>query len=170
MQKHLPNDESVIGMEKLRKFDVKQLNIVNITPELLKDFAHYQKITKKWVKRDNVWELTDVSLLREWSEAKSNFFVRDPKRCYAPFDPRHARISTAFSPCHSERAKRVELHSSTERSDGGISGRTSLRMTRTKKHRASRRWDLGQKGEQCITFTYSQTKLMLLCILALRTI
>ena len=41
-------------MEKLRKFDVKQLNIVNITPELLKDFAHCQKITKKWVKRDNV--------------------------------------------------------------------------------------------------------------------
>lgn len=66
----MPNDESVIGMEKLRKFDVKQLNIVNITPELLKDFAHYQKITKKWVKRDNVWELTDVSLLREWSEEK----------------------------------------------------------------------------------------------------
>ena len=69
----------------------------------------------------------------EWREAESNFFVRDPKRCYAPFDPRYARISTAFSPCHSERAKRVELHSSTERSDGGISGRTSLRMTRTKK-------------------------------------
>lgn len=57
-------------MEKLRKFDVKQLNIVNITPKLLKDFAHCQKITKKWVKRDDVWELTDVSLLREWSDEK----------------------------------------------------------------------------------------------------
>ncbi len=49
-------------MEKLRKFDVKQLNIVNITPELLKDFAHCQKITKKWVKRDNIWELMEISL------------------------------------------------------------------------------------------------------------
>ena len=28
----MPNDESVIGMEKLREFDVKQLNIVNIPP------------------------------------------------------------------------------------------------------------------------------------------
>lgn len=57
-------------MEKLREFDVKQLNIVNITPKLLKDFAHCQKITKKWVKRDDVWALTDVSLLREWSDEK----------------------------------------------------------------------------------------------------
>ena len=54
----------------------------------------------------------------EWSEAESNFFVRDPKRCYAPFDPRYARIST------------------------------TLRMTRTKKRRATRRRDLGRKGEQ----------------------
>ena len=42
----------------------------------------------------------------EWSEAESNFFVRDPKLRFAPFDPRYARIST------------------------------TLRMTRTKKHEA----------------------------------
>ena len=44
----------------------------------------------------------------EWSEAESNFFVRDPKLRFAPFDPRYARISA------------------------------TLRMTRTKKHRATR--------------------------------
>ena len=57
-------------MEQLRKMNIKQLNIVDISPALLKDFAHRQKITKKWVKRDDVWELADVSLLREWSEDK----------------------------------------------------------------------------------------------------
>lgn len=57
-------------MEKMKKFDAKQLNIGTITPDLLKDFAHYQKITKKWVKRDGAWELAEVSLLREWSEDK----------------------------------------------------------------------------------------------------
>lgn len=45
-------------MEQLRKINIKQLNIADIAPELLTDFAHYQKITKKWVKRDDVWELT----------------------------------------------------------------------------------------------------------------
>ena len=31
----------------------------------------------------------------EWSEAESNLFVRDPRRSYAPSDPRCARISTS---------------------------------------------------------------------------
>lgn len=63
-------DKNRIHMNQTRKIEIKQLNIACIVPELLKDFAHYQKITKKWVKRDNVWELTDVSLLREWSAEK----------------------------------------------------------------------------------------------------
>lgn len=57
-------------MEQLKKYEIKQLNTADIAPELLTDFAHCQKITKKWSKRDDVWELSDASILREWSTEK----------------------------------------------------------------------------------------------------
>lgn len=57
-------------MEQIRKFDVKQLNTADIAPGLLNDFAHCQKIMKKWVKREGAWELSDASIIREWSAEK----------------------------------------------------------------------------------------------------
>lgn len=60
--------KAVEKMEQL--INVKQLNIADIAPDLLKDFAHSQKITKKWVKTDEGWKMADVSLLREWSKEK----------------------------------------------------------------------------------------------------
>lgn len=55
--------------ERSGEFDLKQLSISDITPELLDDFEHLQKITKRWIKNE-VWELTDASILREWSAEK----------------------------------------------------------------------------------------------------
>ena len=52
------------------EFHIKRLAISDITPRLMEDFAHSQKITKKWVKKTNIWELTDISLLREWNVEK----------------------------------------------------------------------------------------------------
>ena len=57
-------------MAQLRKFDIKPLNIEDINPRLLDDFSHFQKITKKYVKKNGVWEISDVSILREWSTEK----------------------------------------------------------------------------------------------------
>ena len=49
---------------------IKQLQTEEIFTDLLASFAHTQRITKKWIKTENVWTLTDVSLLREWSPEK----------------------------------------------------------------------------------------------------
>ncbi len=49
---------------------VRRLQKISITPGLLSGFAHRQMITRKWVRRNDVWELTDASLLREWSDEK----------------------------------------------------------------------------------------------------
>lgn len=51
-------------------FYIKQLTIADITPGLLDGFVHCQKITRKWVKKNNVWELSEASILREWSNEK----------------------------------------------------------------------------------------------------
>ncbi len=63
-------------MEQLKKFEVKQLNIADITPGLLENFVHYQKITKKWVKKNEVWELTNASILREWNTEKKSWIAK----------------------------------------------------------------------------------------------
>ena len=63
---------------------------------------------RPWVCANNLRPAGHRRCHPEWSEAESNFFVRDPKLRFAPFDPRYARIST------------------------------TLRMTRTKKHRVTR--------------------------------
>lgn len=55
---------------KQSKIIIKQLEKTSILPGLLNEFAHSQKITKKWVKRNDIWELTDASLLCEWSAEK----------------------------------------------------------------------------------------------------
>lgn len=49
---------------------VRRLQKTSVTPGLLDGFAHRQMITRKWVKRNDVWEITDASLLREWSAEK----------------------------------------------------------------------------------------------------
>lgn len=50
--------------------EVKELTIRDISADILLDFNHHQLITKKWVNRDNNWELSDTSDLREWNEEK----------------------------------------------------------------------------------------------------
>lgn len=57
-------------MKQSDKIDIRQLDISDIEPELLKEFVHCQTITKKWVKQDNIWKLKNTSLLREWSAEK----------------------------------------------------------------------------------------------------
>ena len=57
-------------MNQTNKFEIKKLNITDIVPNLLIGFAHSQKITQKWVRRNDIWELTDASILREWSAEK----------------------------------------------------------------------------------------------------
>lgn len=57
-------------MNRLENFGVRNLTIGDITPELLNNFHHSQSITKKWVKNNGVWEVTETSLLREWSAEK----------------------------------------------------------------------------------------------------
>lgn len=56
--------------EQNTKIIIKPLQQTSIFPELLDGFGHNQKITKKWVKQNDMWELTDVSLLREWNDEK----------------------------------------------------------------------------------------------------
>lgn len=41
---------------------VRRLQKTSITPGLMSEFAHKQMITRKWVKRNDVWEITDASL------------------------------------------------------------------------------------------------------------
>ena len=49
---------------------IRHLGKTSILPDILSEFAHRQKIVRKWVKRNDVWELSDASLLREWSSEK----------------------------------------------------------------------------------------------------
>ena len=46
------------------------LTVNDITTDMLYDFWHYQPITKKWTYCINKWEVTDTSVLREWSKEK----------------------------------------------------------------------------------------------------
>ena len=52
------------------EFSIKRLDLSDISPGLLDTFAHSQKTTKIWIKKDGNWALTDVSILREWSPEK----------------------------------------------------------------------------------------------------
>ena len=88
-------------------------------PTFLFDFVFYGQSRTPV---PTIWELRHLChrhlrrarVILSGARAKSNFFRRDPERCFASFDPRFTRISTL------------------------------LRMTRRKKHRAKRRWNLGQ--------------------------
>lgn len=59
-------------MNRAKQFHIiiKQIQKSSILPGLLDGFVHSQKIVKKWIKLNDVWELTDASLLREWSAEK----------------------------------------------------------------------------------------------------
>ena len=46
------------------------LDINSIAPDMFLNFNHYQVITKKWVKTDTEWEVSDADDLRTWSEEK----------------------------------------------------------------------------------------------------
>lgn len=50
--------------------EVKKLTVSDITPDLLLNFHHRQIITKKWINRENKWELAEASDLREWDRKK----------------------------------------------------------------------------------------------------
>ena len=50
--------------------EIKDLTINDISANTLLNFNHHQVITKKWVNRNNNWELSDCSDVREWNEKK----------------------------------------------------------------------------------------------------
>ena len=50
--------------------EIKELTINDISIGILLNFNHHQVITKKWVNRNNNWELSDCSDLRKWNEEK----------------------------------------------------------------------------------------------------
>ena len=49
---------------------IKELTINDIFADMLLNFNHHQVITKKWVKKNQTWELTTTSELREWNDEK----------------------------------------------------------------------------------------------------
>ncbi len=50
--------------------EVKDLTLSDISHDILLNFNHHQVITKKWVNKNNKWELSATSDLREWNEEK----------------------------------------------------------------------------------------------------
>ena len=56
-------------------------NIINFTSDtlqddFLKDFAHHQKITRKWVRAEEGWKLESASIVREWDAEKRLWLVK----------------------------------------------------------------------------------------------
>ncbi len=49
---------------------ISTLTVDRIEQDLLSDFYHHQLITKQWIRKNNKWEITDTSILREWSDEK----------------------------------------------------------------------------------------------------
>ena len=52
-------------MALFNKLSVTNFTASTIPDDFLKDFAHHQKITRKWVRTDDGWELEDATILRE---------------------------------------------------------------------------------------------------------
>lgn len=50
--------------------EVKELTANDISSGMLLNFTHHQMITKKWVNRNNLWELVETLDLREWNKEK----------------------------------------------------------------------------------------------------
>ena len=50
--------------------EIKNISANDISSDMLLNFNHHQIITKKWVKRNNKWELVAASDLREWDKDK----------------------------------------------------------------------------------------------------
>ncbi len=50
--------------------EVRDLTINDISSDILLNFNHHQVITKKWVNKNNKWELSATSDLREWNKEK----------------------------------------------------------------------------------------------------
>lgn len=59
-------------MALFNKLSVTNFTASTIPDDFLKDFAHHQKITRKWVRTDAGWELEDASILREWDAEKES--------------------------------------------------------------------------------------------------
>ena len=57
-------------MNLRKEWKIRRLSPEDLTPGLLDDFAHCQRITKKWVRRNDIWTLEDADALREWSAEK----------------------------------------------------------------------------------------------------
>ena len=62
-------------MTLFNKLSVTNFTASTIPDDFLKDFAHHQKITRKWVRTDAGWELEDASILREWDAEKRIWLV-----------------------------------------------------------------------------------------------
>lgn len=65
--------------EQNTKIIFKPLQQTSIFPGLLDGFAHSQKITQKWVKQNDIWEITDVSvvLMNETRVGHTNIMTRE---------------------------------------------------------------------------------------------
>ena len=50
--------------------EIKNLSTNDISSDMLLNFNHHQIITKKWVNRNNKWEIVATSDLREWNKDK----------------------------------------------------------------------------------------------------
>lgn len=55
---------------------VVKLAVHDISSNMLADFNHRQQIAQKWTQRNNQWELTEASDLREWSEEKRSWITQ----------------------------------------------------------------------------------------------
>lgn len=65
-------------------FSIEILTADNITPNMLFDFHHNQIINKKYVSKNNKWEVTEIDELREWSKEKriwlTEYFLQQIER------------------------------------------------------------------------------------------
>ena len=55
---------------------VKELADGDIRPDMMEAFNNYQKIERRWVKKDSAWVLEDVSLVHEWDDKKRRWVPR----------------------------------------------------------------------------------------------
>lgn len=55
---------------------VKELADGDILPDMMEAFNNYQKIERRWVKKDSTWVVEDVSLVHVWNDEKRRWVPR----------------------------------------------------------------------------------------------
>ena len=56
-------------------FNITNFTSDTIPDDFLKDFAHHQEITRKWVRTEDGWKLEDTSIVWEWDAEKRVWLV-----------------------------------------------------------------------------------------------